>query len=170
MYGPCKFDDVCWTTELTYLAEKLPSGLEDSFMNRIFDEQPVPIQGGVSLEGQAPGPPDFTDPRQAYAMTRVARGQVIENILQPQEYQRADPLKNISTLFPPTFIVHGTADTMVPISVSRALFAELQKNYVICGMAEIPGEEHTFSVTMQVGSRTWDLQRQGFDFLQSLIR
>jgi acetyl esterase/lipase len=170
MYGPCKFEDEFWTTELAHVAAKLPNGLEDTFLNRVFDESPVPITGGISLEGQAPGPPDFTDPRHAYAMTRIARGQVLQAILLDREFDRVDPLRNISGTFPPVFIVHGAADTMVPVQLSRALLVELKKYAVPCGMVEVPNEEHTFAARMQIGSETWNLQRQGFDFLQSLIR
>lgn len=170
MYGPCNFENNFWTTELPHIAAKLPSNLESGFLNRVFDESPIPITGGISLEGQAPGPPDFTDPRQAYAMAHIARGQVLQAILPDLQYDTVDPLKNISGAFPPVFIVHGTADTMVSIELSRALFAELKKYGVLCDMIEVPDEEHTFAAKMQVGSETWNLQRRGFDFLQSLIR
>jgi acetyl esterase/lipase len=170
MYGPCNFENDFWTTELAHVAAKIPSDLEEGFLNRIFDESPIPVTGGVSLEGQAPGPPDFTDPRQAYAMTRIARGQVLQAIIPDLQYDKVDPVKNISRAFPPVFIVHGAADTMVPIQLSRVLFAELRKHGVLCGMVEVPDEEHTFAAKMRVGSETWNLQRQGFDFLQSLIR
>ena len=169
MYGPCKFDDAFWTTELPALLERLPSRLDDSFMNRVYHEHSVPIIGGASLEGQAPGPPDFTDARQAFAMTRIARGQVLQAILPGQEYDLADPLRNISTSFPPTFIVHGAADTMVPIHLSHALFEKLKEYDIPCGMVEVPNEQHTFAAKMVVGSETWRLQQQGFDFLQSLL-
>jgi hypothetical protein len=58
---------------------------------------------------------------------------------------------------------------IVPIDLSRDLFAELQKAGVKSGMREIPGEEHTFAARMQVGSQTWNMQREGFDFLESCI-
>lgn len=170
MYGPCQFEDDFWTKKLPHVAAKLPNDLDEEFMNQVFDEFPIPITGGVSLEGQAPGPPDFTDPRQAYALTRIARGQILQSVLPNCDYERVDPVKNISGPFPPVFIVHGAADTMVPMYLSKALFAELRKHGVLCGMVEVPEEEHTFAAEMQIGSETWYLQRQGFDFLQSLIR
>ncbi|EUC40262.1 hypothetical protein COCMIDRAFT_109272 [Bipolaris oryzae ATCC 44560] len=170
MYGPCKFKDDFWTTQLAHIAAKLPSNLDKEFLGRVFSESPIPITSGVSLEGQTPGPPDFTDPRQAYALTRIAKGQVLQAIIPDGQYDQVDPVRNISNTFPPVFIVHGTADTMVPIHLSRALFDELRKHDVQCGMIEVPDEEHTFAAKMQIGSETWNLQRQGFDFLQSLIR
>lgn len=169
MYGPCKFEDDFWTTELPHITAKLPVDLKEEFLNSVFDEYPIPITGGVSLEGQASGPPDFTDPRQAYAMTRIARGRVLQAILPNGQYEQVDPLKNISGTFPPVFIVHGTSDTMVPIQLSRALFAKLKEFRVLCKLVEVPGEEHTFAAKMRIGSETWNLQRQGFDFLQSLV-
>jgi hypothetical protein len=80
MYGPCNFSDEFWTTPLPHVAAKLPPNLFDPFLNRVFDDNPVPVTGGVSLEGQAPGIPDFTDPRQAYALTRIARGEVMNAV------------------------------------------------------------------------------------------
>lgn len=170
MYGPCAFSDPFWTTELSHVAARLPHDLTDEFLQKVFDERPVPIVGGVSLEGQAQGPPDFTDPRQAYALTHIARGKVLEAVCPSGEWDKVDPLVHVSPAFPPTFIVHGAEDTMVPIALSKKLLSALQSHSVRCGMAEVPGEEHTFAAKMKVGTQTWELQRQGFDFLEMLTR
>ena len=169
MYGPCNFSDKFWTSELPHVAAKLPPGLTDDFIRRVYDEEPVPIRGGVSLEGQAPGAPNFHDPRQAFALTHIARGAVLEAVYPSADWDAVDPLRNISSLFPPTFIVHGDADTMVPVRLSRDLHRALLRHGVACGMREVPGEEHTFAARMKVGSPTWNMQREGFDFLASLI-
>ncbi|OQD65861.1 hypothetical protein PENPOL_c005G08944 [Penicillium polonicum] len=166
MYGPCNFSDSFWTTKLPHL--KVPTGLSESLMNKVFEECPVPITGGVSLEGQSIGPPDFSDPRQAYALTRLANGTLLDAIFPSKDWDEVDPARNISSYFPPTFIAHGTADSKVPIGLSRELFRILKDHSVHCGMSEIPEEDHTFAAKMQVGSRTWELQRLGFDFLESL--
>ncbi|KAF4985497.1 hypothetical protein FDECE_16518 [Fusarium decemcellulare] len=168
MYGACNFDDGFWSTKLSSM--KLPPGLTDSFINKVFDEHPVAITGGVSLEGQATGPPDFSDPRQAFALTQVANGTVLDAIFPSKDWSRVDPALNISPSFPPTFIVHGAKDTKVPIHLSKKLFEILKKNNINCEMVEVPGEEHTFAAKMEVGSITWQLQRQGFDFLESLMQ
>ncbi|KAF4968530.1 hypothetical protein FSARC_4097 [Fusarium sarcochroum] len=144
--------------------------MSTDFLNRVFAETPVPVRGGVSLEGQAgPAGPNFDDPRQAFALTQIANGKVMDAVFPPRDWQKVDPVLNINSQFPPTFIVHGLADTMVPISLSRALLQELKKHDVRCHLLEIPDEEHTFAAGMKVGSQTWDLQRQGFDFLESLV-
>lgn len=168
MYGPCNFSDPFWTTKLSHI--KVPPGLTEEFLNRVFDQHPVPITGGVSLEGQATKGPDFADPRQAFALSQIANGTVLDAIFPSKNWEEVDPLCNVDVSFPPTFIVHGAADTMVPTSLSRDLLGALEKHGVRCGMREVPGEEHTFAAKMKVGSQTWNLQREGFDFLQSLIK
>lgn len=170
MYGACKFDDAYWKLGHAQTSATLPSGIKEEFINRVFAQRPVPITGGVSLEGQASGRPDYSDPRQAYARTQIARGRVMEAIFPSQEWDKVDPLRNVTPSFPPTCIVHGLADTLVPARLSRALLDTLQKNGVQSKMVEIPGEEHIFAARMKVGSETWNLQRQGFDFLESLIK
>lgn len=170
MYGPCNFADPFWTSPLPHMQARLPP-LAADFIAKIFDEKPVPIVGGVSLEGQAnPGGPNFADPRVAFAMTQIGNGTVMDAIYPSKDWAKVDPLLNVDGgSFPPTYIVHGLADTMVPISLSRDLYAVLQQKGVKCGMTEVPDEEHTFAGKMKVGSQTWDLQRKGYDFLESLI-
>lgn len=170
MYGPSNFADSFWTSELPQVAAKLPPGLTEDFINQVYAEKPVPTRGGVSLEGQAPGAPNFSDPRQAFAFTQIARGSVFKAVYPSGDWDKVDPLRNIDSSFPPTYIVHGTEDVMVPIGLSRTLYSALVESGVQCGMQEVPGEGHTFAAQMQVGSRTWELQRKGFDFLESLVK
>ncbi|KAH8882516.1 alpha/beta-hydrolase [Thozetella sp. PMI_491] len=169
MYGACCFSDPFWTSELPRIKDRLPPGLTTDFINQVFLEEPVPTQDGASLEGQAPGPPNFKDPRVAFAFTQIATGNVLNTIFPSKNWKKVDPLENITKDFPPTFIVHGQSDTMVPIVLSRKLYSALQNCGVKCGMREVPGEEHTFAGSMKVGSATWDLQREGFDFLEGLM-
>ena len=153
------------------MAAKLPPNLTQEFLNRVFEEDPVPIRGGVSLEGQASAAgPNFDDPRQAFAFTQIANGNVLDTIFPSRDWQKVDPILNIHSQFPPTFIVHGRADTMVPVSLSRALIQELKKHNIESQLLEIPDEEHTFAAQMKVGSSTWNLQKQGFDFLGDLTK
>lgn len=172
MYGPCNFADAFWSSELPQVAAKLPRGFSEDFINQVYAERPVPIRGGVSLEGQAarPGAPNFDDPRQAFAFVQIARGSVLRAVYPRGDWGSVDPLRNVSPSFPPTFIVHGDEDVMVPVRLSRDLHAALVRNGVECGMEEVPGEGHTFAARMEVGSRTWQLQRKGFDFLEALVK
>ncbi|KAJ5481054.1 hypothetical protein N7539_006948 [Penicillium diatomitis] len=178
LYGAVHFNDPYWTKPLPHVGAKLPPGLSDAFLNRIYDERPVPTDSSVSLEGQTESGvskgPDFSRPRDAFAFTQIASGTVLSAIY-PQSktvdrtFQKVDPVQNVTPGFPPTWIVHGQADTMVPIDLSRELLSNLKKAGIQCGMTEVPNEEHTFAATMKVGSETWCLQRKGFDFLEGII-
>jgi dipeptidyl aminopeptidase/acylaminoacyl peptidase len=153
------------------VADKLPPHLTSDFISQVYKETPVPIKGGVSLEGQAnpSGGPNFSDPRVAFAMTQIGNGTVLEAIMPSKDWDRVDPIRNITPSFPPTFIAHGDKDNMVPMSLSENLLSVLKENGVRSEMVVVPDEGHTFAGKMEVGSRTWELQRRGFDFLESLI-
>jgi acetyl esterase/lipase len=178
LYGAVHFTDSLWTKPLPHVAAKLPPNLSESFLNKVYDQKPVPTDSSVSLEGQTESGvskgPDFSKPRDAFAFTQIASGTVLSAIYPESqssdpEFKKVDPVQNVSSSFPPTYIVHGQADTMVPIELSRELLKRLQDAGVKCGMTEVPNEEHTFAAMMKVGSETWWLQRQGFDFLEGII-
>ncbi|CAG7950662.1 unnamed protein product [Penicillium olsonii] len=176
LYGSVHFADPAWRIPLPHVAKKLPSDLTPEFLNKIYDEYPVPTDSSVSLEGQTEAGtgkgPDFSKPRDAFAFTQIASGTVIDAIYSSKDdpdMKRIDPILNVNDAFPPTYIVHGMADTMVPIGLSRALLQKLKDHGVRCGMTEVPGEEHTFAAMMEVGSKTWWLQREGFEFLEQVI-
>ncbi|KAJ5175632.1 uncharacterized protein N7482_001509 [Penicillium canariense] len=178
LYGAVHFTDPFWTKSLPHVAAKIPPNLTEEFLNKIYDEHPVPTDSSVSLEGQtesgASKGPNFSQPRDAFAFTQIASGTVLSAIYPDSkstdpDFKKIDPVQNVSPIFPPTYIVHGMADTMVPVELSRELFKRLQDAGVPCGMTEVPGEEHTFASMMKVGSQTWWLQRKGFDFLEGVI-
>jgi acetyl esterase/lipase len=171
MYGPCYFRHPFWKSKLAHVASKIPEGLSSEFMNQVYEQRPIPIEGGISLEGQARDHgPGFKDPRQAFCLSNIANGRVLDVIFPSGDWQKVDPLLNISESFPPTFIVHGEADTMVPLELSQELYSALRKSGVECGMRVIAGEEHTFAAKMKVGSQTWDLHLEGFAFLEKRMK
>ncbi|KAF4497578.1 alpha beta-hydrolase [Fusarium agapanthi] len=119
-------------------------------------------KAGFSLEGQTKGQgPDFSDPRQAFCLSSIADGRLLDAVFPSGDWKKVDPLLNISQSFPPTFIVHGDADTMLPLELSLELYSTLKESGVECGMCVIPGEEHTFAARMKNGSDTWNLQLEG---------
>ncbi|KAL2824789.1 Alpha/Beta hydrolase protein [Aspergillus cavernicola] len=180
-YGPAHFTDPFWSTPLPHVQASLPSsGFEKAFLEKVYDEFPIPTTHGISLEGQSQSQgqgsnkPDFSRPRDAFALTQIANGTVLQAIYPVGEVGDIDPVVNIATKargrgFPPTFIVHGDADWMVPVELSRKLFEVLKGAGVECGMVEVPGEGHTFAMGMEVGGATWVVQRRGFEWLEGII-
>ncbi|GCB21052.1 hypothetical protein AAWM_03937 [Aspergillus awamori] len=177
-YGAVHFTHPFWTQPLPDVQRTLPP-LDPAFLQKIYDEFPVPTDSSISLEGQtelagvggkpAAKGPDFSRPRDAFALTQVANGTVLQACYPDRDVREVDPVVHVGKDFPPTFIVHGDCDTKVSIDVSRELWRVLRENGVECGMVEVPGEDHTFAMGMKVGGRTWELQREGFDFLERII-
>lgn len=169
-YGVANFANPLLRQKSERIAALIPKNLSPEFLSRVFHEDPVPIEGGVSLEGQRTGGPDFTDPRQAYVQTQLANGTAMDVVLPEEMVDEIDPYKHLSSSFPPTFIAHGDMDTMVPLQISQDLYLEMRKHGIRCKLQIIPGEDHMFTARMKVGSQTWNLQREGFDFLEALIK
>lgn len=128
--------------------------------------------GGASLEGQALDP-TAPDPkvRQAFAMHQIATGNVVKTIwpAYPAQLKKIDPLLNVSKSWPPICIVHGTEDTMIPMSLSQHLCKRLKEEGVEVEFVEVEGQEHTFAGKMERGSKTWNTQRKGFEWLQMIL-
>ncbi|KAL3469432.1 Alpha/Beta hydrolase protein [Aspergillus californicus] len=173
-YGAAHFKDPFWKTPLPHVQASLPeSGFDETFLKSVYTEFPIATTSGISLEGPSseskPNKPDFSRPRDAFAITQIASGAVLNAIYPNGDLGNIDPVERVTDGFPPTFIVHGDADKMVPVWLNRRLYGVLQEKGVECEMVEIPGEGHTFAMGMAVGSRTWDLSRQGFEWLERII-
>lgn len=57
---------------------------------------------------------------------------------------KASPVSYISADYPPTLLVHGDADTMVPLQQSKALATKLAEQGVEHELVVVPGGEHGF--------------------------
>lgn len=176
-YGPKNFQDPFWTTPLSIMT---PPHCTPEMESAVYSIRPVPTKGGVSLEGQA-GPQQANskpsvDPRHAFAMNAIATGRVMDVIFprgraDASSWALIDPLLNVTKNHPPTCIVHGLEDKMVPIELSRVMWSRLQEERVKgCKFVEVEGEGHTFAGQMKKGTRTWDRQREGFDWLEGIIK
>ncbi|KAK7550873.1 Alpha/Beta hydrolase protein [Phyllosticta citricarpa] len=177
LYGATAFADPFWTQPLGGISIP-PHDESEQRIRRVFDEVPVPTQGGVSLEGQSQQQgADVVDEEQRqrdlirrdFTFTNIGRGTLLDVAFPSKQWDLIDATLNISPSFPPTCIVHGTDDDMVPDNLSKKLFAELQRHGVRSEFIEVPEERHTFVGKMVKGSRTWELQRRGFDFLEDVI-
>lgn len=150
----------------------LPPKPASSFFEPLFAEKNT-FTGGIALEGQAgPGQgPDLTDPRQAYVLYSIGEGQMLQSIWPqtPHGFAFIDPYLNITSAWPPTAIVHGNKDFMIPIDISRNFEIRLREFKVETDFFEVEGEAHTFVGKMEKGSPTWYTQRQGFDFLEGVL-
>ena len=146
--------------------------LSKADVKSVYDEKAVFI-GGLSLEGQA-SDPYHPNPkqRQGFAMHQIATGKVINTIWPsyPSDLEQIDPILNVSKDWPPTAIVHGTADTTIPMRLSKDFEAKLREKGVKTAFFEVEGEPHTFVGKTVKGSKTWESQRRGFDCLEERLK
>lgn len=88
--------------------------------------------------------------RQAMLSYSTINHDTAENILRevlPVRAQSLFPQLLLNSTWPPTFLIHGTEDTAVLASESRAMHAALQKRGVRTELREIEGEEHAFDIS-----------------------
>jgi len=55
------------------------------------------------------------------------------------------PILHVDRSDPPTLIIHGTADTLVPIASGRSIYAALKQASVVTEFIEIEGGDHGFT-------------------------
>ena len=70
-----------------------------------------------------------------------------------EDFEKASPLLRVSSDAPPFFVIHGTHDTLVPVSQARhfvRLLREHSGNPV--AYAELPGTQHAFDVFPSIRS------------------
>jgi acetyl esterase/lipase len=71
----------------------------------------------------------------------------------PEVYRAASPIARVRPDAPPFFVVHGTADTLIPVWQARAFVDKLRgTSRSPVGYLELPGGHHGFDMTD--GSRT----------------
>lgn len=65
----------------------------------------------------------------------------------------------------PTFLVHGTADELIPWQQSRRIWRELVDRGISAGLALVEGAPHICDTSNDPGSPDWKAVLQGYGFL-----
>lgn len=164
-YGVKNFTDNFWKDKWEKLGDDWKN--VDPVFQPLFKEKDV-IVGGMSLEGQAGSAP-VVDPRQRLVRKLIGDGALLRTVVPDGNLKAVDPLLNLHSKWPPTGIIHGDSDFMVPSTLSRNLETGLKEVGVETAFLGVEGEGHTFVGSMVKGSKTWDTQRKGFDFLERVL-
>jgi acetyl esterase/lipase len=72
----------------------------------------------------------------------------------PEVYKEASPLTHVSKQSPPTLLLHGTIDTIVPISQSVKLVEKLETNNVPYLYVPFKGQFHAFDLFKDANQRS----------------
>lgn len=169
-YGSKNPRDPFWSELLPFIPA--PPMHHDT-IERVLAETPVATKHSISLEGQTSD--SLPDARFAWAMNLIKTARLWPTIYpravsNPSAYALIDSMQNVHPRHPPTCIVHGDADRMVPLSISRDQYELLRANDIESELIVVPDEGHTFAGKMERGTRAWDIQRQGFDWLERKIQ
>jgi acetyl esterase/lipase len=78
------------------------------------------------------------------------------------------PVKNVTREYPPTFLIHGTADTDVPHEQSVMMAAELKKHGVRHELVSVAGAEHGLPDGDKAAVA--EAYRKGFAFVGEFLR
>lgn len=112
------------------------------------------------------GPYDLTTPysRTHRLVTRLIGHSYEEK---PELYLEASPMKYLDKNDPPTLILHGTADNLVPVSQSDTLKVHLDKLGIPNVYCRLPGWPHT----MDLAQRVNDFSKQKMnDFFEEHLK
>jgi acetyl esterase/lipase len=112
------------------------------------------------------GPYDLTTPysRTHRLVTRLIGHSYEEK---PELYLEASPMQYLDQSDPPTMILHGTADNLVPISQSDSLKVHLDKLGIPNVYCRVPGWPHTMDLAQRVNDYS---RKQMSDFFEKHLK
>ena len=112
------------------------------------------------------GPADLTTP---YAQTQSLANNFIAHSWQerPDLYLEASPIRYVSCDDPPTLILHGTSDNLVPVSQSDSLKARLDNLGIPCVYYKVPLWPHAMDLAQRVNDFS---QQKMNEFFEQYVR
>ena len=124
-----------------------------------YADQSSAVQVVVDLYG----PTDLTLPaaRDNSTVKRFFAGKSYDEI--PDQYAQASPITHVTKDSPPTLILQGTIDDIVPMSQSDLLYAKLKELGVPVQYEKFDGYPHTMDIALEVNLRCQWFMNHFFD-------
>lgn len=134
------------------------AGLEEFEGDGGWQDQSSAVQAVVNIYG----PTDFTDPerRDHPAILAYMNGSYSED---PARFERASPIRYVTEKTPPTCVIHGTVDMLVPVEQSDWLVEKLNEHGVPHDYSRINGWPHAMDAVQAVNNHTKALALNFFD-------
>lgn len=108
------------------------------------------------------GPTDFTDPdRRDHELLRAYMNGTYDQ--DPARFEKASPVRYVTEKSPPTCVIHGTVDMLVPIHQSDWLVEKLKEKGVPHHYSRIDGWPHAMDAVLAVNNHTRALIVNFFD-------
>ena len=114
-------------------------------------------------DGQIDWGMDPHSPRVGYYLQNAKDGTLWNKILPGESRRWVDPYLHRTVV--PTFIVHGTDDYNIPLSISRDMLVRLQSWGAECGLVVAQGQGHGFDYLTEESDKEWEYIKRGLEFL-----
>jgi acetyl esterase/lipase len=133
-------------------------GVEEFEGNGGCPDQSSAVQAVVDIYG----PTDFTEPirRDSGLVVGYMNGSYDQN---PSRYEKASPIRYVTEKCPPTCVIHGTVDHLVPVTQSDRLVEKLKEKGVPHYYSRINGWPHAMDAVVKVNNHTKALIVNFFD-------
>ncbi|KAF2963901.1 hypothetical protein GQX73_g9663 [Xylaria multiplex] len=163
-YGMKYFQDSFYHEPLPVFSELPP--FDKSLTDQVFKDIPPPTNGPSPIGMN--GTPDFGNPRVAWMINALAQGTHMKAVIGDNNYDRVDPPFLFSTVasFPPTYIIHGTADKIVDSKFSIQAHAQLKERGFRTVLDLVEGVDHGFDAGARPGDANFDVIVKAFEFLK----
>ncbi|MFM1919129.1 MAG: Carboxylesterase NlhH [Candidatus Hydrogenedentota bacterium] len=123
-----------------------------------WPEQSSAVQAVVDIYG----PADFTEPvRRNHPLILAYMNGTYED--DPSRYEKASPIRYVNPKTPPTCVIHGTVDMLVPVHQSDWLVEKLRAEGVPHLYSRIDGWPHAMDFVRDVHDHTSALALKFFD-------
>ncbi|KAK5043487.1 hypothetical protein LTR84_011956 [Exophiala bonariae] len=141
--------------------------VSEQFLLKVFDEVPPPTGSPPPF---GPKGPDLSTPRNAWLLTGLKEGTLLDKILPQEDYAVVEPTKLFSTgHFPPTYFIHGTTDTVVDVKFARRAHEELKAKGSDTHLVIVEGAPHGFDARINAGDKLFETITSGLEFLQAQV-
>ncbi|KFY86576.1 hypothetical protein V500_07539 [Pseudogymnoascus sp. VKM F-4518 (FW-2643)] len=165
LYGMKYLQDPFYSTPSVAMS-KIPE-FDKDFINQIYKDIPPPTSG---LPPMGPQGPDFSNYRIAWMFNAIKEGKHMQTVIADGNSDRVDPATLFSERkFPPTYFVHGTADTLVHPKFSQHAYDELKAKGMETELVLVEGAGHGFDAKAKPGDDFFTIVNKGFEFLKAHI-
>ncbi|KAK8051649.1 Beta-ketoacyl synthase [Apiospora rasikravindrae] len=190
-YSPTDYEDDWWQSPIQPIGAE-DWGLKYDVLEAVQDE-PITNYGVVGAWAPLSDPRIRTDPRCRIVLhinwkaqtlpviirglpsrAQADRGKDWNALPQPsvEEIRQCSPLAQVRSghFTTPTFMVHGTADDLIPYTQSVRTVEEMKRRGIDAQLVVVPDAPHVCDTSKDPGSAGWKAVLEAYDWLESYIK
>jgi acetyl esterase/lipase len=132
-----------------HLAAMMALTADDPELQPGFEQDDLSVQAAVPIYGFY----DFTNRNHHYPDERAPKSFIARRVIkadprtEPDKFRAASPMEHVRPDAPPFYVIHGSADTVIPVGQARDFVDELRsvsKSPVL--YLELEGAQHAFEI------------------------